>query len=208
MSEQLDDAKQLYAALAPTYDEDTRFITGIRRRAIEALALQPGEMVLDAGCGTGWCLPMLSQRVGPQGRVVGFEPSSAMLALAESRVQQRNLANTRLMLASGDTIKLDAAPDAILFSYTHDLIHSRASLEHIFKQSRPGTRIVSVGTKLFPKWFFVGNWYLRYTHRVTITRFDGFERPWEELARFCSRHQVRVTVPGSRYLFTGALGVC
>ena len=92
-----------------------------------------------------------------------------------------------------------------LFSYTHDLIRSQSALEHILGQARSGTRIVAAGTKLFPKWFFPGNWYLRHTHRLTITNFEGFERPWTLLAAFCKQHQVQVTVPGSRYLFTGTL---
>ena len=148
---------------------------------------------------------MLADRVGPKGKVIAFEPPPEMLALGESRVKQRGLGNTRLLHASGDTVTLDSPPDAILFSYTHGLIRSRSALEHIFKQARSGTRIVAVGTKLFPKWFFFGNWYLGYTHRVTMTNFDGFERPWTMLAEFCKQHRVKVTVPGSRYLFTGIL---
>ena len=60
MSAQVMQAIKLYAELAPTYDDETRFITGIRKQAIEALNLQPGETVLDAGCGTGWCIPRLA----------------------------------------------------------------------------------------------------------------------------------------------------
>ena len=205
MNDQVEAAQRLYAALAPAYDDETRFITGIRKLAIEVLNPQPGETVLDAGCGTGWCLPLLAERVGPKGKVIGFEPSPDMLALAEARVKQRGLDNTRLLHASGDIVILDSPPDAILFSYTHDLIRSRKALAHIFKQARPGMRIVAAGTKLFPTWFFIGNWYLRYTHRVTITNFDGFERPWTVLAEFCKQHSVEITVPGSRYVFQGVL---
>ena len=101
---------------------------------------------------------------------------------------------------------LPRRPDAILFSYTHDLIRSRASLEHIFRQAQPSTRIVACSTKLFPKWFVPGNWYLRHTHRVTITNFESFDRPWTLLAELCAQYKVRVTVPGSCYLFEGTLG--
>ena len=205
MSEQLANAKRLYAAIAPTYDDETKFITGIRKNAIAALRLQPGETVLDAGCGTGWCLPMLASHVLDAGHVIGFEPSPDMLALAQARVSQQKLANVTLQQACGETVVLDCAPDAILFSYTHDLIRSRAALENIFRQAKSGTRIVAVSTKLFPKWFFAGNWYLRYTHRLTITNFDSFDQPWTLLAALCAEHSVRTTSPGSRYLFEGRL---
>lgn len=206
MNNQVEAAQRLYAALAPNYDNETRYITGIRKQAIDALNLQPGETVLDAGCGTGWCLPLLAERVGQSGKVIGFEPSADMLAFAESRAMQQRLGNTQLLHASGNSVMLHAAPDAILFSYTHDLIRSRSALEHIFSLARPGTRVVAASTKLFPAWFFMGNWYLRYTHRATITNFDGFDRPWTVIAQFCKQHSVKVTIPGSRYIFSGIIG--
>ena len=205
MSQQLEEARRRYAAMATTYDAETRFIAGIRKQAITALQLQPGETVLDAGCGTGWCLPALATQVGVHGHVMGFEPSPDMLDIARERASREGLANVTLQHACGETAVLDRVPDAILFSYTHDLIRSRSALENIFRQAKSGTRIVAVGTKFFPKWFFVGNWYLRYTHRMTITNFDGFDRPWSLLASLCPAHNVRTTSPGSRYLFEGRL---
>ena len=206
MSAQVSEANRLYADLAPSYDAETRFITGIRKQAINALRLQPGEFVLDAGCGTGWCLPTLAALVGEQGNVVGFEPSPEMLAIARARVTRSALSQVELQHACGETVSLTRSPDAILFSYTHDLIRSRNSLDHIFRQCKPGTRVIAASTKLFPRWFFPGNWYLRHTHAVTITNFDSFDRPSTLLAEYCPRHSVRVTVPGSRYLFEGVLG--
>lgn len=205
MSAQVEAANRLYAALASKYDDETRYITGIRKLAIDALALKPGETVLDCGCGTGWCLPSLSSAVGPQGRVIGFEPSPDMLAIARSRARERALGNVHLQLACGETAQISPAPDAILFSYTHDLLQSRKSLTHIFAQAKPGTRIVAASTQLFPRWFFPGNWYLRHTHRATITNFESFDRPWRHLPAFCQTWSARTTIPGSRYLLTGVL---
>ncbi len=205
MSAQVDAAIRLYAALAPTYDEETRYITGIRRQAIEALQLSAGETVLDCGCGTGWCLPALSRAVGTAGRVLGFEPSPDMLSIARHRVGQAALSNVSLQHACGETAVLEFAPDAILFSYTHDLLQSRDSLAHIFKQAKSGARIVAASTQLFPRWFFPGNWYLRRTHRMTITNFESFDKPWRNLPDFCRAWSVRTTLPGSRYVFTGLL---
>ena len=205
MSEHVKQAIKLYAELAPTYDDETRYITGIRKEAINALKLQPGEVVLDAGCGTGWCVPMLAEAVGNKGRVFGFEPSPDMLAIASRRARSKRLSQVTLQRACGETTTFDTPPDAVLFSYTHDLIRSRTSLDNIFRKCKPGTRIVAASTKLFPRWFFIGNWYLRYTHRVTITNFESFDKPWTLLAEYCSSFDIKVTVPGSRYIFTGVL---
>lgn len=49
---------------------------------LERAAAQPGERVLDVGCGCGDSLLALSGRVGPGGSVTGVDISSAMLARA------------------------------------------------------------------------------------------------------------------------------
>jgi demethylmenaquinone methyltransferase/2-methoxy-6-polyprenyl-1,4-benzoquinol methylase len=205
MSEQVDRARALYSRLAGSYDAETRFITGIRRLAIETLALKEGETVVDCACGTGWCLPELARRVGVHGRVLGFDASPDMLALARQRVEALALGNVALQQACGATAHFSRAPDALLFSYAHDVLQSRASLARLFAQARPGARLVAVGTQLFPPWFWPGNAYLRYTHRATITNFENFDRPWRLLPEFCERWSVRRCSPGSRYQFQGVL---
>ena len=53
-----------------------------QRRATRALlALQPGEHVLDIGSGPGFLAAEMAAEVGPEGRVVGLDPSTSMLAL-------------------------------------------------------------------------------------------------------------------------------
>jgi SAM-dependent methyltransferase len=58
-----------------------------RRRAtflalIVAAGVQPGQRVLDVGCGTGYFVRLLAQAVGPQGLVIGIDPSPAMISYA------------------------------------------------------------------------------------------------------------------------------
>jgi demethylmenaquinone methyltransferase/2-methoxy-6-polyprenyl-1,4-benzoquinol methylase len=189
-----------YRDLAPRYDYFTRRINRIR--AIEALGLHPGETVLDAGCGTGWCLPMLSERVGPSGRVIGFDPSPEMLAIARSRQGARSAA---YLEAAAETVRLPAAPDAILFSYTHDLIRSRAALENLLGQARPGCRVAATSTKLYAPWLFPANWYLVVTHRAYITNFESLAAPWSLLAEYLDDFRVETGPMTQHYVATGTV---
>ena len=46
-----------------------------RSRTLDALALQAGERILDAGCGTGLLLEQMAISVGDKGQVVGLDYS-------------------------------------------------------------------------------------------------------------------------------------
>jgi demethylmenaquinone methyltransferase/2-methoxy-6-polyprenyl-1,4-benzoquinol methylase len=189
-----------YRELAPRYDHYTRRINRIRQEAIDALSLRPGETVLDAGCGTGWCLPRLAQRVGPSGTVIGFDPSPEMLAVARERDVGSGL---HLEQATAQDARLPVAADAILFSYTHDIIRSRQALRNLLSQARPGARVAATSTKLYAKWLFPANWYLRITHRAYITTFEGFEAPWSVLAMMLEDFHVRTGPFTQHYVAIG-----
>ena len=192
-----------YDALARTYDRATRLINGIRRRTMAALQLRPGDVVLDAGCGTGWCLDWLASQVGPQGRVIGFDPAPEMLAIARSRLSPEVQARVTLMVAAAESVKLPAQPTAILFSYTHDLIRSRAALDRLFGQAAPGARVASTSTKLYAPWLVPANWWLRMRHRGYITNFEGFEAPWSLLAETLDDFRVETGPFTQHYVATG-----
>jgi SAM-dependent methyltransferase len=53
------------------------------RRALAALAPQPGESVLDIGCGGGETVLDLARAVAPDGTVVGIDLSAAVLEFAQ-----------------------------------------------------------------------------------------------------------------------------
>lgn len=199
----LTESLEHYADLAPRYDRRTRFIDSIRLRTIEALALKPGDVVLDAGCGTGWCFPHIASRIGPSGRIVAFDPSPEMLAIAATR--KRESPPVDLLQATGESARLPAAPDAVLFSYTHDMINSRASLENLFAQVKRGARVSATSTKLYAKWLAPANWYLRATHRGYITNFEGFEAPWSLLATYLDDFRVETGPFTQHYVATGSV---
>ena len=65
--------------------------------------------------------------------------------------------------------------------------------------------VSATGSQLFPRWFFPGNLYLRYSHRGYITNFDAFDAPWRVLAGYLDDLVVSREWPGERYLARGVL---
>lgn len=192
-----------YNELARDYDKATQLINGIRLRTIRALDLRPGDCVLDAGCGTGWCLAALRQAVGDSGQVIGFEPAEAMLDVARHRVLQAGWNNVLLLKADAQTVTLPAAPDAVLFSYTHDLTQSRPALAALLGQCRAGARVAATSTKLYAPWFVPGNLWLKWRHRGYITDFTGFDAPWQVLLSMLEDGRVETGPLTQHYIATG-----
>ncbi|MBW3537450.1 MAG: methyltransferase domain-containing protein [Actinobacteria bacterium] len=62
-------------------------------RVIAGLAPEPGERIVDIGCGNGALSLDVAARVGPQGSVLGLDLSGPMLSLARSRAAERGLGN-------------------------------------------------------------------------------------------------------------------
>lgn len=70
------------------YDPLTRLLGADRVRAklLDAAHVQPGEQVLDLGCGTGAVSLLLAKRQ-PQARIVGLDPDASALARAEQKAR-------------------------------------------------------------------------------------------------------------------------
>jgi SAM-dependent methyltransferase len=66
---------------------------------LDALALQPGESVLDVGCGGGKTTLVAARLVGTEGAVVGADLSRPILALAEQRAGLDGAANVSFVVA-------------------------------------------------------------------------------------------------------------
>ena len=79
-----------------------------RSRTLDALALQAGEQVLDAGCGTGLLLEQMAISVGDSGQVVGVDYSPDMLDMARQRCQDLD----NVELHQGSVEQLDFEQDS------------------------------------------------------------------------------------------------
>ena len=106
-------------------------------------AAQPGEAVLDIGCGTGTTTMALADAVGPDGHVTGIDISRPMLDLAKSRASGR--ANISFELA-------DASAHA--FTRQYDLLFSRfgvmffddpiGAFANLHRAVKPGGRLAFI----------------------------------------------------------------
>src|SRR3954447_14318348 len=140
MRDQIDFDERMAAQLEVVYR--TRDIKRRRALAQEALAPQPGDEVLDVGCGPGFYVVDMLDVVGANGSVTGVDSSAAMLAIAGRKAGDRP--NVRLV--QGEATKLpvgeasvDRAISVQVFEYLGDV---DAALAEMMRVVRPGGRVV------------------------------------------------------------------
>jgi ubiquinone/menaquinone biosynthesis C-methylase UbiE len=83
---------RLFDSLAEEYDSvGVEFFGPIAAGLVDAVAPQPGERVLDVGCGRGAALLRAARRVAPDGRAVGIDVSPRMVELATAAAREEHL---------------------------------------------------------------------------------------------------------------------
>lgn len=175
-------ALRQYRAHAEGYDRQTDWATPDRTRAVDLLELQPGHVVLDAGCGTGLCFDAVLDRVGPSGRIIGVEQSEEMLGRAQERVAAAGWDNVELVLGAVEEAGIPGDVDAVLFCFTHDVLRSPKALANVLGHLRRGGRVAAVGPMWAPWWAPAMNMAIWYVASEYVTTFEGFSAPWSHLA--------------------------
>lgn len=192
-----------YRSHAGSYDASAQRTMALRRRTIARLALRPGDVVLDVGCGTGLSFPLLLDAVGAGGTVIGVEQSPDMLALARRRMIAAGWRNVTLIEAAAEAVVLPRMVDALLFNYTHDVIRSPAALHKLFRQATIGARVAVAGIKHPPRWLDPLRLYRRFKSRGCYSSRQGLDAPWDRLAALVPDLQVESTLLGTGFIAWG-----
>jgi precorrin-6B methylase 2 len=190
-----------YDAGARAYDQRTAAFQAYRQRILDVLAVGPGDVVLDVGCGTGLCFGGLEDKIGPAGHIVAIDESPAMLQLATQRATTAGWSNITFIESSAEYAVVDLLADAALFCAVHDVLQSPAALRTVFGHLKPGAHVVAGGGKFTT---LMGlNVQVAALHRPYIRSFDGFRRPWRLLERFLTDLTVTEFAYGTGFVAEG-----
>jgi arsenite methyltransferase len=105
--------------------------------------LQPGQDVLDVGCGAGMDTLIAAQMVGSGGSVTGIDMTPDMVAKARRSAAAMGVANVEIVEGSAEQLPFaDATFDVVISNGVIDLIPDKdAVFAEITRVLRPGGRI-------------------------------------------------------------------
>ena len=193
-----------YRQRAGIYDLELALFEPIRRQAIARLALKPGDVVLDVGCGTGLSLELLRQGIGAKGKIIGIEQCPEMIERARERVAQGCWNNVTLIGSPAETADIRGRrADAALFHFTHDILRRPEAVAHVMQRLKPGARVVACGLKWAGGLASGVNLLVLPAALRSMTSLEGMDAPWSRLAGYTGPLDVQTMLLGGVYVASG-----
>lgn len=125
---------------------------GIRRETVDVAGIEPGDTVLDLGCGPGVNFELLREAVGADGSVVGVDLSDGMVSRARARVREHDWQNVTVVHADGT--RLPVAPETVDAAVATTALVAmpdiRAAVTDVHDALRPGGRFAMYELRLVP----------------------------------------------------------
>ncbi len=176
-----------------------------RKKAVAALRLQPGETVVELGCGTGLNFSYLQEAIGPTGRIVGVDLTDQMLKAAQGRVLRNGWSNVELVCADASLYEFPQRVDGVLSTFALTLLPDYDAV------IRRGSNALSQGGRFvildFRKPENTPEWLLKLMLLITkpfgVTLDLAERHPWESVARYFSASEMREHFMGFVYVARG-----
>ena len=204
----------LYRKRAKRYDRTTLlyYFAGFRhwayrKQAIRSLALNPGDTVVDLGCGTGLNFSLLEAQVGPLGKIIGVDITAAMLDEARVRVDAHGWSNVELVKSDASAYVFPADVDGILSTFALTLV---PEFDEVVRKGAvallPGKRFVILDFKRPSGWFM--NKAAPVLAALLTGPFGGTiemasRKPWQSLDKHLALTQFTNLYLGGAYIAVG-----
>lgn len=155
------------------YDRIQRGIVEFSEHTLKAANAQPGERVLDVGCGTGGTTAELARAVGATGHVLGVDISQLLIGAARAQ----KLPNATFEVGDAATWPFDAASFDLVFSRFGVMFFADpvVAFRNIRRAMKPSGRLVFLCWRTPPE-----NPWAAVPMRAAMPFLPPMERPGPE----------------------------
>jgi ubiquinone/menaquinone biosynthesis C-methylase UbiE len=166
------------------YDFVTRFMLlghagMLRKMTAEQALIQPGDSVLDVGCGTGEVTLLAKQRA-QDGQVYGIDPAPEMIAVARKKAKRKHLEiDFRVGVIEAlpfSDASLDVVTSSLMMHHLPDDLKVRG-LKEIYRVLKPGGRLL-IADFIRPTHSLPGHLF------INLTRHQRLRDGVQDLERF------------------------
>ena len=217
-----DDNARLRQQARETYDRGARFydlsvplyyLAGMRvdrwrRLVVEALALRPGDTVVEIGCGTGLNFALLQRAIGSEGKIIGVDISEEMLARAARRVRNAGWRNVELVrCAAADYL----FPQEVAGIFATGVLNYEPAYDAVIQRGAralaSGRRWVVLDYKLPCNWLrHLAPLFVLLGRTFGVSRTLMARHPWESVQRHLRNAQMQEFYGGFVYIIFGEAG--
>lgn len=110
--EHLERSRRVWNRRSEKYGRDERDLAPMRETALDYLTLEPGDRVLDVGCGPGVNFERIVEEIGDSGTLVAIDYSPKMVEKARERVAANGWENVEVRQADATADDLGDGFDA------------------------------------------------------------------------------------------------
>jgi ubiquinone/menaquinone biosynthesis C-methylase UbiE len=154
----------------------------LRKTTVDQALIQPGDTVLDVGCGTGE-VTLLAKARAKQGSVYGIDPAPEMIAVARKKAARKRLeidfrVGVIEALPFPDS-SIDVVTSSLMMHHLPEDLRVRG-LAEIFRVLKPGGRLL-IADFMRPTGSFLNHLYLGFIrHQRVGSAVEGLPRMLDE----------------------------
>lgn len=179
-----------------------------RQRAVDALQLKEGDIVVEIGCGTGLNFPLLQRSVGPGGKIIGVDLTDRMLEQAERRISRHGWSNVELVWDDAAAFAFPEGANGVLSTFALTLM---PEYDRIIRAGRdalaPAGRFAVLDLKKpanTPQW--LTRLMIRLTAPFGVSLDLAVRHPWESIECYFPVNFYEEYFFGFVYLSVGEVG--
>lgn len=208
--------RALYRKRAKRYDftSNLYYLVGFRtwafrKKAVAALRLQPGDTVVEIGCGTGLNFSLLHDAVAPRGKIIGVDMTAAMLDRARRRMVEHHWTNVELVQSDAASYEFPPGAGGVISTFALTYV---PEFDDVIRRGAAalsqGKRWVVADLKLPTSWIrHLAPLSLPFLRPFGVTLDVADRHPWESMPKYLEDVTVAEFFFGSAYIATGTARV-